>query len=143
MGERGPKSAAELSLVPGDGAEIHSIVRPEPPESLRPEQAEVWRAIVAALPPEDIPEQRYEDLANYCRHAVSQRVIARVIDELEEKIGSPDFDLERYDRALKMRERETRAIASLSVRLGFAYSTAYDKRKPKAGAVKKPLRHDW
>jgi hypothetical protein len=143
MGRRGPKSAAELSIVGGADAEIVSIARPEPPDSLTPEQADIWRAIVAALPPEDIPSQRYEDLANYCRHAVSQRVIAKVINELERQIGAPDFELERYDRALKVRERETRAISSLSVRLGFAYSTAYDKKKPKSGAVRKPLRYDW
>lgn len=139
MGARGPSSAAAIAVTGADRAHDTPLERAPAPDDLSPSEAAVWAAIVGALPPEDVPLQRHADLANYCRHVVSQSVIARVVHKLEQRADRDDFDLKAYDQALKMRERETRAIASLSVRLGFAYSTSYDRRKSKpAPARKKP-----
>jgi hypothetical protein len=105
---------------------------------LNDEQASEWREIVNSLPAEDVPRMRHAELANYCRHTITQRRLDSLIAQVE---SSEDFDLDKWNKLLAMRERETRAAASLSVRLGFAFSTSSERKKPQA--AKKSLKADW
>ena len=93
--------------------------------------------MVNAHPAERFKREHVPLLAAHCRHVIAQRRIGELIDALE---GSDDFNVDDYDRLLKMQERESRCLSSLAVRLGFAYSTAYEKRPPKGG---KSARKPW
>lgn len=95
---------------------------------LTDEQKAEWRAIVNAHPADRFSREHLPMLAAHCRHVVAQRRIAQLIEAAEK---AEEFDVSLYDRLLKMQERESRCLASLAVRLGFAYSTAYEKRPPK------------
>lgn len=130
MGTRGPQSKAALSVIGVSGIEV--IERPRPPADLTNEQQGEWQALVNANPADRFPRGQLPMLAAHCRHVVAQRRIGQMIDRLMG--GERAFDLDEYDRLLKMQERESRCLASLAVRLGFAYSTAYEKR-PEKGAV--------
>lgn len=48
------------------------------------------------------------------------------------------FDIEEYDRLLKMQEREGRAMSSLATRMRITQQTTYDKSKKKPVTGKKP-----
>jgi hypothetical protein len=135
MGSRGRKSTAALSVIGSSGIAI--VERAKPPVELTDEQANEWRAIVNVHAADRFPRETHAMLVAHCRHVVAQRRIGQLIAECECAEGA--FDAEHYDRLLKMQERESRCLASLAVRLGFAYSTAYEKRPAKGqGSTKKP-----
>jgi hypothetical protein len=110
MGTRGRKSAAEMAVV----VPIHGSRWPSAPGELTDEQKRVWDTVVQHLPADWFPRETHGLLAQYCRHVVSARRIAELIQELLNRDG---FTLRDYDRLLKMQEREGRAIASLATKL--------------------------
>lgn len=126
MGARGPQAKAALSVIGINGVEV--IDRPKSPIELTDEQRQEWLAVVNAHAADRFTRGQHPMLAAHCRHVVAQRRIAQLIAEHE---SSDDFNPQQYDHLLKMQERESRCLASLAVRLGFAYSTAYEKRPPK------------
>lgn len=74
-------------------------------------------------------------LAQYCRHVVSSRHIAKLIYDLETKKGG--FDVGEYDQLLKMQEREGRALSSLATRMRMTQQATFDKSKTKPKEAKK------
>ena len=115
MGARGRKSAAELTtLRPADVP-----AWPDPPAHLSEEVQAEWRAVVTSLPPEYFSPPTFSMLEAYCCHAVMARRIAQRIQKLDK-----NAPLSEYGRLLSMHNRESRALASIAVRLGLAHSTA-------------------
>lgn len=133
MEGRGRKSAAALSVIGPSG--IETVRRPEPPHDLTDEQAEEWRAVVNRLPADWFPRETHGMLAQYCRHVVAARRVAQLIAAIEKSDG---FDIEEYDRLLKMQEREGRALSSLATRMRISQQATYDKTKKKPPAARKP-----
>lgn len=131
MGTRGPKSSASMALVQGNP--IEAVRRPIPPDELSDEQSDEWQSVVDRLPADWFPRETHGLLTQYCRHIVAARRVAQLIADHEK---SDEFDVEVYDRLLKMQEREGRAISSLATRMRLSQQTTYDpkKRKPKAAA---------
>ena len=116
--QRGRKSAEDLSAVTA------LPERPKPPKQLTKEQAKIWQRVVKRMPVDWFGEETHDLLSQYCRHVVDAERVAKLIDEGAKQVSTDDLD-----RLLKMQERESRALASFSVRLGLAYSTAYEKRR--------------
>src|SRR5687768_10344409 len=110
MGSRGRTSTAALSVIGSTGIEV--VARPKAPSELTDEQAVEWREIVNSHPADQFPRARYAMLADHCRHAVAARRIAQMVAACE---NAESFDLDLYDRLLKMLDRESRCIASLAV----------------------------
>lgn len=137
MGVRGRKSAAALAVIGPSGVEV--VERPRPPAELTDEQQVEWRAIVNAHAADRFPREQHPMLTAYCRHVVAQRRIAQLVADCEG--GDGPFDPDHYDKLLRMQERESRCLASLAVRLGFAYSTAYETKRPAKG--KGTTRKPW
>jgi hypothetical protein len=133
MTTRGRKSAASLSVVRADAIEITE--RAKPPRDLTPEQAEEWRAVVNRMPADWFPRETHGLLAQYCRHLVAARRVAQLIQSAE---AGDEFDVDEYDKLLKMQEREGRAISSLATRMRLTQQTTYDKSKKKPSAARKP-----
>jgi hypothetical protein len=136
MGQRGKKSAAQLSVVK-DGT-ISAINRPDAPQDLTPEQSLEWLRVVERMPAEWFPAETHAMLAQYCRHVVSARRVAEMIESLTE--GSMDSDrwVEDYDRLLKMQEREGRAMSSLATRMRISQQAQINYKKKTGSSVKKP-----
>lgn len=140
MGNRGPKSGAALSVVhqtaPDPGV-IERVERPTAPVHLTDEQAAEWNAIVERLPADWFPRETHDLLASYCAHMITQRRLSSAIDKIEGAEGA--FDIEEYDKLLKMREREVRSASSLATRMRITQQTTYDKSKGKGnGGKRKP-----
>ena len=122
--QRGRKSAVSLTVI-GPGG-IETIRRPEPPQKLVPAAAKVWISIVSSLPADWFGGETHHLLAEYCRVIVHSDYVWGMIEELW---ASPDFDMDEYERLLKIHERESRLIASLSVKLRISPSASYSKEK--------------
>lgn len=133
MGTRGRKSAASLTVITPEGVETNR--RPLPPAELNDEQAVEWTAVVNRLSADWFPRESHSMLALYCRHVVSARRVAQLIEAAE---AEESLDLERYDRLLKMQERESRAISSLATRMRMSQQSTHDPRRKKALTQKKP-----
>ncbi len=139
MGQRGRKSAD--SLMVATGARVVAVERPDPPDELTEEQGRVWYAVTSSLPADWFGRETHEMLAQYCRHTVAARRVADLIAAMERDSGdeAEGFDVEQYDRLLKMAERESRIISSLATRMRMTQQTTYDKSKSKGkGAIRKP-----
>ncbi|MEM9085315.1 MAG: hypothetical protein AAGB23_05280 [Pseudomonadota bacterium] len=133
MGTRGRQSAASLSVISANG--IEAVERPRPLAELTGEQSQVWLDVVNRLPAEWFPKETHGLLAQYCRHIVSARRVAQLLEQAE---GDDGLEIEDYDRLLKMQEREGRAISSLATRMRLSQQATYDAKKSKPKAGKKP-----
>jgi hypothetical protein len=161
MGVRGRRSAAALTVISGDGISV--MPRPKPPAELTSEQAAEWNLVVNRMRADWFTDETLPLLAQYCRHVVAARRVSALIQGLEADLaagryGPPDhgegdeddggeglgFRIKDYDRLLKMQERESRAIATLSTKMRLAQQSTYDKKARKAGNahVRKPWEAD-
>ena len=109
--------------------------RPDPPDHLSDEAAAEWRDVVNSLSADHFSRALHPLLEAYCRHAVAARVIDRLIQELDEREGATQSD---YGRLLAMHERESRALASIGVRLGIACASRLQNAKPIGCVTNKP-----
>lgn len=128
MKKRGRKSAASSELIVS--APIETIARPDAPYDLTDEQAQEWWAVVNRMPADWFPRETHGMLTQYCRHVVAARKVAQLLSKAEK---SKAFDLDEYDRLLKMQEREGRAISSLATRMRISQQAtvrAESARKP-------------
>ena len=134
MGKRGRTSGAELSVISGNGVE--TVRRPDPPSELTDEQAGEWLSVTSRLPADWFPRETHGLLAQYCRHVIAARRVSQLIQNAENT--GQEFDVEDYDRLLKMQEREGRAMSSLATRMRITQQTQYDKTKKRGSQVKRP-----
>lgn len=128
MKKRGRKSAASSELAIASAVE--TISRPDAPYDLTDEQAQEWWAVVNRMPADWFPRETHGMLTQYCRHVVAARKVAQLITKSEK---SRSFDVDEYDRLLKMQEREGRAISSLATRMRISQQAtvrAESARKP-------------
>jgi hypothetical protein len=132
--KRGRPSSADLAIR--DAAPlVEKLARPDAPYDLTDAQAAEWWAVVERLPADWFPRETHGMLAQYCRHIAASNNVARLIAEFEK---SEDFDLDRYDKLLKIQEREGRVASSLATRMRLTQQTTYDKSVKKPMTVKRP-----
>ncbi len=133
MKTRGRDSAASLAVSPI--GVLETIQRPDAPYDLTDEQSVEWWAIVNRMPADWFPRETHGMLSQYCRHVVSARRVAQLI---EQAMSSKTFDIEEYNKLLIMQEREGRALSSLATRMRVSQQTQYDKTKKKPLQGPKP-----
>src|SRR5690349_15437450 len=126
MAQRGRKSAASLSLgvvtgLPGQ--------RPQPPDELTDEQADLWRAVVTTKPADWFQPDTHPLLSQYVRHVTAARVLATQIDGMDPACLADQEHLQRYEKLLAMRERESRAINALARGMRLTQQSRYDAAK--------------
>ena len=139
MAKRGRKSAAELSLISQRSAVIAQRIAP--PASMPQAESEVWLEVVNDQPAEAFTETHTHLLELYCGHVVKHRIIhSQVLAFKPEWLKDTD-GLDRYDKLLKMAERESRSASALATRLRITRQ-AIDKkiagRQQRDGNVKQP-----
>lgn len=134
MKQYGRKSAASLSVLP-----MGEQPRPEPPDSLTEEEAQIWRDVVGGLPPEWFGAETWLLLEQYCRHGSRARAIARAVSALGEKIGTDDFDALAYDKLLIREQAMSGTLAALATKMRISQQSTYDrptkKAKPQTAAI--------
>lgn len=133
MAERGRKSAASLSVIAGTLDR-----RPEAPADLTALEAEVWDRTVAHEAADVFGTAAVQQmLKEYCRHVVAGERLSLVIDGHMAKVGNEaegedSIALRDLDRLLKMRDRETKAVADIATKLRLTNQARYT---PKAAAT--------
>ena len=123
----------ETSLRSAQTLEI--TTRPAPPLDLTEDEANEWNQIVSSLSADWFKRETHGLLAQYCRHVVKARQIAKLLQKVE---SEPDLDLSSYDKLLKMQERESRAIASLSTKMRLAQQSTIDSENKRKRVGRKP-----
>lgn len=132
MAERGRRSAASLSVIAGsiDG-------RPQPPADLNATQRVIWERTVANEGTDVFKTAALQQLLKeYCRHVVSAQKLASMIEAMEKLAPMPADDLADYDRLLKMRDRETKALADKATKLRLTNQARYTPQAAATAAKK-------
>jgi hypothetical protein len=121
------KSAASLAVIAGSLDR-----RPNPPADLTELEAVVWERTVAHEAADIFGTAALQQmLKDYCRHVVAAERLGTAI---EARMSNPDDDtsLKDLDCLLKMRDRETKAVADKATKLRLTNQSRYT---PKAAAT--------
>lgn len=131
MATRGRKSKTDLAIA---AAVPDRVDRPDPPVGMTDEQKFEWMLIVNDSMADRFSQEQLPMLEAYCRHRVALRHVGELVKQAEQE---EEIDVSQYDKVLKMQERESRALASIAVRLGFG-KTAHREQ-----GAKKNIRRPW
>ena len=131
------RSAASLSvLLP----ELEPVPIPVAPPSLTAQQATLWRTILVSKPSDWWDQSSLPLLANLVRHLTTY-------DQICEQLERYDMgDVEKVDivnKLLAMRDREGKAVASLSTKMRLTQQSKYEPQRAqhiamRGGRVPKP-----
>lgn len=136
MAKRGRKSQADLATVTPIGPRLG---RPHPPEDLTPDQAEEWRAVVAAMPGDWFGRESLAMLADYCRHACRARFLASRLDAMTlDDVG----ELASWDTLSRLAERETRAMLACARSLRLTHQARQDPKSAARRARGRPSAYE-
>lgn len=139
MAERGRRSAASLSVVAGsiDG-------RPSAPDDLTKEQRDIWDRVVANEAADVFKTAALQQLLkDYCRHTATALKLARMVEAMEALLEMSPDDLSDYDKLLKMRDRETKAIADKATKLRLTNQSRYTPQAAATASKKGADRKPW
>jgi hypothetical protein len=136
------KSAASLSVIAG------SIDRrPEAPAELTGAEAEVWERTVAHEAADVFGTAALQQmLKDYCRHVVAAERLGKVIEGHmagEPAEGDEAISLKELDCLLKMRDRETKAIADKATKLRLTNQSRYTPKAAATASKKASERKPW
>jgi hypothetical protein len=120
MGQRGPKSSAELATVRlADSLQVQA--RPDAPYDLPDEAAEVWKATIEALPADWIGAEAHPVLAAYCRVTVQLRRLGQLIHQAE--TGPDPLDAAFYTGLIKTHGATAQVLKTLATALRLTPQT--------------------
>jgi hypothetical protein len=120
MGPRGRQSGASLSVVAGTAIDG----RPRAPEDLTEFQAEVWDRTVANEAADVFRTAALQQLLKeYCRHVETADRLSKQAD-LWTQDGS-NHSIQDIDCLLRMRDRETKALADKATKLRLTNQSRY------------------
>ena len=135
MKQRG-KVSAEASQIATISQPLDRVERLRVPHDLTDEEAEVWVAVVNSESADWFSPSTGPLLSQYSRHVIHAR---RVAELLEKACADPALSVIDYDRLLKMQERESRAITTLSTKMRLCQqSTTNHRGNKKPSASRKP-----
>lgn len=115
---------------------LGSVTRQKPPHDLTDEEVEVWHAVVNAEPADWFSPSTVPLLAQYCRHVISAKRIAELI---ERATGDAQLSVQDYDRLLHMQARESGVISTLSTKMRIAQQSTTNHRGNKKTTTARKL----
>ena len=136
MQQRGRKSTAALSVVVSniDG-------RPKAPADLTSDQAEVWERVVQGEPADQFRTAALQQLLKeFCRHTDTAH---RLSEQVDRAMEGTYLSMSELDTLLRMRDRETKALADKATKLRLTNQARYTPQAAataakKAGGETKP-----
>lgn len=131
MAERGRKSVAALST-----ATIHAVHRPEVPERLSGEEADVWRLTVGRLPSEWFLGETLPLLEMYCIHVCHHRRYSQML----RKHGVPQEDFIRISQFAK---EQAEIVIRIATKLRITLQSTHDKRKSRNQNKPQVFKKPW
>ena len=100
-----------------------------------PSSQEEWRALIGTMPQGWFPRECHAALAALCRHTCRARLLGARISSVQAKCLGNEEGLKALDLMLKMLERETRCIVTLSRSMRLTQQTRINKNVAGARAV--------
>lgn len=134
------KSAASLAVIQG------SIDRrPDAPVDLTEMEADVWDRTVAHEAADVFGTAALQQmLKDYCRHVVAAERLGKVIEGHMASPGGEDaISLKDLDCLLKMRDRETKAIADKATKMRLTNQSRYTPQAAATAAKRGAERKPW
>ena len=104
----------ESALEKPDTRVAEQVERPAPPGHLGEREREVWRQVVDSMPADWLSAAALPLLEQYCGHVVEARRLTEWIERAEE---TQPLEIDDYERLLRMRERESRALAAAAAKM--------------------------
>jgi hypothetical protein len=118
--KRGRKSGASLQTVSIDC----KPTRPAAPDELTQKQAKVWKSVVKSMPADWFGRETHALLIQYCRHVVTAQEVDRLINEH----AAGELDIQRYNKLLIMRARESGALTALARTMRLTQQSRIDPK---------------
>jgi hypothetical protein len=136
MRQRGRKSLATLAAPVG----VVTIDRPSAPLDLTPEEAIEWEGIVAAMPADWFSRENWPLLTQYCRHTVSARRIAQLIDA---ETARQKVDVETMRELLALQARESSILRQLAASMRLAQQARYSAQGAAGASERRTISRPW
>lgn len=131
MGQRGRTSGAALSVVAGTAIDG----RPRAPSDMTEFQQDVWDRIVGSEAGDFFRTSASQQLLKeYCRHVESAHRVSSMV-ALYEKPGAA-VNIGEYEQLLRMRDRETKALADKATKLRLTNQSRYTPQAAGTAAKK-------
>jgi hypothetical protein len=121
MGARGRKSTAAVSV----SSPVTTIRRPDAPLDLTEQETDVWRETVEAMPADWFPRETWPLLRQWCRHTMTARRVAQLIDA---ECAREELDMAALDKLHQMQSRETAALKALAASMRLSQQASYSAR---------------
>ena len=120
MGQRGRTSTAALAVI--GGTDIDG--RPKPPADLTEFQRGVWERTVANEAADVFRTAALQQLLKeYCRHVETADRLSKQADQYT--ADGSNYSLQEIDTLLRMRDRETKALADKATKLRLTNQSRY------------------
>ena len=117
------------------------VRRPDAPLDLTPEETDVWHETVEAMPADWFPRETWPLLRQWCRHTVSARRVAQLIDRVSAR---KQVDVTELRDLLAMQAKETAALKAMAAAMRLSQQASYSARG--AGGQKsrrEPIERPW
>ena len=122
MKQRGRVSSAALSVVAGTDIDG----RPHPPSDLTEGQREVWDRTVANEAADVFKTAALQQLLKeYCRHGETAHRLSAQVDRATDPGCNEPLSMNELDALLRMRDRETKALADKATKLRLTNQSRY------------------
>jgi hypothetical protein len=123
MRQRGKKSSVALATQSLDAVTV--VRRPDAPLDLTPEESEVWRQTVEAMPADWFQAETWPLLAQWCRHTITARRVAQLIDAAASR---DEVDVGEMRELLMMQAKETGALKAMAASMRISQQASYSAR---------------
>lgn len=120
MAKPGRKSVADIATRP---APTEKQARPDADYSLPDEQADVWRAVIEALPADWIGAEALPLLSAYCRTTVALRRLGQLLHQAE--FGPDPLDVNLYSMLLRNHAQQAQVLKTLGTSLRLTPQSRY------------------
>jgi P27 family predicted phage terminase small subunit len=137
MGQRGKKSAAELSVVP-----VLGDARMAAPSTLTPDEASVWKGIVDSLPPDWFRPSDEPILAAYCQTAAQYEKATEELRAAPLTLTAENGRVYRHP-LLTVQHTAALRLAALAGKLRLCPSSRYDHKKAFTAGKTLPGKKPW
>ena len=120
MIQRGRKSAQQLATV--ETGSVTVVNRPDALLDLTPEETDVWDRTVSSLPADWFQPGTWPLLAQYCRHTVTARRVAQLIDAA---MARDEVNVGELRELLAMQAKETSSLKAMAASMRISQQAGY------------------
>ena len=132
MQQRGRKSVEAMSVV-----RVSPHDRVAPPERFTPDEAAVWREIVASKPADWFGADNLPLLEHYCSMTVESRRVSLKLRQV-----SPEC-LDDYERLIALQSKIGGQLSSLATKMRLTQQSRYGARAAATASDKTAVKKPW